>query len=336
MPDRTVIDFTPNKHGDSLISFLTDTRYVVLNGRCNPEFDNFTSISTKGVAVVDYMSVKQESLSQIKQFKVLSMNNVLDEVHALHPDIDLVKPSDHSILLVTLSILGVDEVSGNEKRDDGENEDPGPDSNISNPRQTRFRVKGVKSAFFETPGNARQLIELIDQLIDARHTQEKFDVWYRDFVSVFHSEMCIFYKEISNAPRSKKNARFTKKAWWNEKLTDMAKRTHDAEKTFLYLVKKGLNAKAAKQAFLSNQWLFDKEIKRTKRCWQRAQVLDLESVNDTDPNAFWDFVKNLRRGKRKNIPNEVYEEDGVTVTNDLQEVLNRWERDFGSLLAPPP
>ena len=118
-------------------------------------------------------------------------------------------------------------------------------------------------------------------------------------------------------------------------MTEMAKRTHEAEHTFLNLVKRKQNAKAAKQAFLSNQWLFDKEIKRTKRRWQRAQVLDLEAVNDSDPNAFWDFVKNLRRGKRKEIPKEVYEEDGVTVTDNLQQVLNRWERDFGSLLAPP-
>ena len=35
----------------------------VLNGRITPEFDNFTSISTKGNAVVDYMWVPHDILT---------------------------------------------------------------------------------------------------------------------------------------------------------------------------------------------------------------------------------------------------------------------------------
>ena len=219
---------------------------MVLNGRCNPELDNFTSISTKGVAVVDYMSVKQESLSQIKQFKVLSMNNVLNEVHALHPEIDLVKPSDHSILATTFFTSYEDEAEG-QVQDGDETEESG--DNTGNPRPTRFRVRGVEPDFLKTPGNAQHLIELIDQLLDAKLTQERFDMWYEDFVSVFHSEMRIFYKEISNTPKSKKNACFTKKAWWNEKLREMAKRTHEAECTFLYHVKKKVKCKSCETSF---------------------------------------------------------------------------------------
>ncbi len=43
----------------------------------------------------------------------------------------------------------------------------------------------------------------------------------------------------------------------------------------------------------------------------------------------------MRKSKKSNIPLEVYCEDGETITEDHQDVLNRWARDFGSLLTPP-
>ncbi len=43
----------------------------------------------------------------------------------------------------------------------------------------------------------------------------------------------------------------------------------------------------------------------------------------------------MRKNKKSNIPLEVYCDDGETITEDHQEVLSRWARDFGSLLQPP-
>ena len=64
-------------------------------------------------------------------------------------------------------------------------------------------------------------------------------------------------------------------------------------------------------------------------------MLDLEKANVSDPTAFWEFIQNIRKNKKSEIPNEVYCEDGISTTCDLQDVLNRWVRDFGSLLTPP-
>ena len=57
--------------------------------------------------------------------------------------------------------------------------------------------------------------------------------------------------------------------------------------------------------------------------------------SDTDPQPFWNFVNNVRGGKKSNIPNEVYLDDGETISTDPEQILKRLERDLGSLLAPP-
>ena len=54
---RRVLDNTVNNHGQSFIEFLQESCMCVTNGRITPEFDNMTSVSPKGQAVVDYISV---------------------------------------------------------------------------------------------------------------------------------------------------------------------------------------------------------------------------------------------------------------------------------------
>lgn len=50
---RSKLNTVLNKHGETLLEFLKDSKCCILNGRISPEKDNFTSISTKGKEVVD-------------------------------------------------------------------------------------------------------------------------------------------------------------------------------------------------------------------------------------------------------------------------------------------
>ena len=54
---RHVIDKTINQHGHSFIEFLNEAKMCVLNGRFNETDNNFTSVSTRGKAVVGYICV---------------------------------------------------------------------------------------------------------------------------------------------------------------------------------------------------------------------------------------------------------------------------------------
>ena len=55
LPDRKIIDNVKNSHGDVLLEFLRDTQTCILNGRLTADFDNYTSLSTRGKSVVDYI-----------------------------------------------------------------------------------------------------------------------------------------------------------------------------------------------------------------------------------------------------------------------------------------
>jgi len=51
---RKHIDNIKSGHGEAVIDFVKDSRLAILNGRLNPEKDNFTFVSSRGKSVVDY------------------------------------------------------------------------------------------------------------------------------------------------------------------------------------------------------------------------------------------------------------------------------------------
>ena len=68
MPSRTAIDLGMNRQGEKLLTFVNDMRGCIINGRINPQSDNYTSTAShKGNAVVDYVVVHQHDW-QTKQF----------------------------------------------------------------------------------------------------------------------------------------------------------------------------------------------------------------------------------------------------------------------------
>ena len=55
----TFLNESINQRGYDFIEFLNEAKLCALNGRF-PDGDNFTSISNKGKAVVDFMCAPQE------------------------------------------------------------------------------------------------------------------------------------------------------------------------------------------------------------------------------------------------------------------------------------
>lgn len=73
VPQRVPLDVGINKHGESLIEFLMDSKFCIVNGRICPLKDNYTSVSTKGKAVVDYILVPHDCLQSCISFQVNSI-----------------------------------------------------------------------------------------------------------------------------------------------------------------------------------------------------------------------------------------------------------------------
>ena len=84
IPIRESIDPMKNNHGDSFIEFLMECKMCITNGRITPEHDGFTSISTRGKAVVDYIAISQENISNCLKCEVRNATSLIEELN-LHP-----------------------------------------------------------------------------------------------------------------------------------------------------------------------------------------------------------------------------------------------------------
>ena len=98
--ERVIIDDTPNDHGKLFNDFLLQTKMCIINGRVNPLRDNYTSISHKGKAVVDYFLTEYNTMSNITDFEVITMANALERFHLLGEAEGRV--SEHSIVKTTV------------------------------------------------------------------------------------------------------------------------------------------------------------------------------------------------------------------------------------------
>ena len=61
LPERNVVDFTPNSYGELFCDFLSNINCCILNGR-NFINNDYTFVSTRGSSVVDYCVVPYENL----------------------------------------------------------------------------------------------------------------------------------------------------------------------------------------------------------------------------------------------------------------------------------
>lgn len=73
VPVRRIIDTSISQHGHDMLEFMIKAKFCTLNGRCNRNEDNYTSITTKRKPVVDYICVPHDVLQAVKSFKVLTI-----------------------------------------------------------------------------------------------------------------------------------------------------------------------------------------------------------------------------------------------------------------------
>lgn len=104
VPTRRIIDTSINQHEHDMLEFMIEAKLCTLNGRFNSDDDNYTSISTKGKAIVDYICVPHDVLQTIKTFEVLNINSVVNsgQLHGLIGQ--RARLPDHSVLLTEFTV----------------------------------------------------------------------------------------------------------------------------------------------------------------------------------------------------------------------------------------
>ena len=89
-----------------------------------------------------------------------------------------------------------------------------------------------------------------------------------------------------------------------------------AEHAYLKAKKCGKNFKHLQAVFKTKQATFDKQVRKKKRIFQRERCTQLENINASDPNSFWDYIKILGPKKKSSIPMECYDRDGSVIQDE--------------------
>ena len=73
IPKRKHLDTVINQHGHSLIEFLQESKFCIVNGRVSPENDGYTCSTARGVSVIDYFHVPHDLIGNCNNFHVTSI-----------------------------------------------------------------------------------------------------------------------------------------------------------------------------------------------------------------------------------------------------------------------
>ena len=106
---RNVVDFKTNLYGEILNEYLINSNMCILNGR-NFIKNDFTSVSVKGYAVVDYCLVNHENLSSFQDFDVIRTVDLISRL----PDLSSTAPvsfPDHSVIAWKIDCGSFDDTS---------------------------------------------------------------------------------------------------------------------------------------------------------------------------------------------------------------------------------
>ena len=93
---RDIVDYKTSQYSDVFLDFLLSANLCILNGRTFTKND-FTSISQRGYAVVDYCIVPYEQLDRFSDFSAERATKLISEAVNIN-SFDSFSIPDHSFL----------------------------------------------------------------------------------------------------------------------------------------------------------------------------------------------------------------------------------------------
>ena len=310
IPQRTAIDTTTNQHGNSFIEFLNEAKMCVLKGRFDN--DNFTSVSTRGRAVVDYICVPHENFDQCVSFKIMTSRSVVNDGNLTHLPGERSKVPDHSAIVLEFRT---------------KHEIHSKDNATS--AQKRYKLKSLPNDFMSSNLSKLALQTIITRIEFARETQGEIDAIYENLCDVIVSEMNTSIPVFDSSKKSRKRFKSTK-PFWNNELRDLWNVMHETEKRYLRFHGNTAAKSRLRTDFLIAQRSFDRKLRQTERAYRKSFCNDIEGMTTENPNEFWEKIKRLGPRQSTNIPMEIYGQNGEILT-DENIVLETWKQDFENL-----
>ncbi|CAC5356045.1 unnamed protein product [Mytilus coruscus] len=196
LPERNVVDFTPNSYGDLFCEFLSNINCCILNGR-NFFNNDFTFVSSRGSSVVDYCVVPYEKLSFFQNFEVIRARTLIEE-NAAVGSYDPKHIPDHSLLCWTFVTPGYDvqQTVSDQLTDNG------------TVRPVKYDTRSIPNDWMSDNETISKLNTFITELEESEINQLNLDNKYEDFVKIVHTEMDLkLNKRKTNIYDGKSNKR---------------------------------------------------------------------------------------------------------------------------------
>ena len=178
-----------NNHGESLVEFCNDTKSSIVNGRISPLTDNFTWISTKGIAVVDYFLKRHENLKNVLDFTVLTITNIIESIGVHEAAASPYSITNHSALVMEIVTCDVNvcESMQNSNTSTPMNGHGAPGA--SHTRPPWFKVTVVQNDFLNSEESRNKLLSIIEDIEKSRKTQDDIDRIYDESYDTYIQEM---------------------------------------------------------------------------------------------------------------------------------------------------
>ena len=300
---RDILDFSKNAHGQYFCNFLIDSNCCVLNGRVDPQKNNFTSVSAKGKAVVDYFAVPYTSLQYITGFEIIS-SSCLVNLACKDVGFEFRHVPDHSLLKCSIEVFG------------HENQNK---CNIPNVSSIKFDCGTIPPGFCEDENFLSSLDEKIQKIGSSNSMQNEVNLLYNDFCEIVKNEMLqkLPHRHIVLKFGLDNKRRRHKKPWWNDDLAATWNQVCLAERNWLKTKGNNTCKNELKGIFTRLCKDFDREVQRTKRQYWVQLQNEMVCSLDTNPRDFWKTIgrTGVADNSNKKIHFEVYIEAGSINTD---------------------
>lgn len=326
IPNRVIVDNVRNPRGLCFIDFLKSIHYCILNGRFDPDHDNYTCISHRGKSVVDYMFLPHEQFSLVKFFSVLTVTDLCDKLNIL----PCRSMPDHSILC---SGFTLPYYRNHETHTKNGNKTIG---HITEPPNHRIFLKhncsSIPENFMLSDAVVQEINDIIDRIETTNLNQNNIDQIYDQVCTTYYEEMDSKLKFFDT--RQPKNSKRVLKPWWNEQLSNLFDHYKSAEKAYLKCTYRR-EKQSLFQNFKRKRKLFDREYRKSKRRYQIEEKIGISESETRNPQEFWKKINSLGRSKKKenDIPDQVIKDDG-SISSDKIEKLDKWQSDFTKIYNP--
>ena len=215
---REFKDLTSNQHGSAFIELLLESNCCMLNGRFGESSSDFTSISSKGTAVVDYIAVPINDFSNFVAFEVHSCNEILNKLQLANLQNKRCKTPDHALLICEFTTSAILEI----KTDKFEQE------TVNTPSEKRYSRGRITENFFKLENFTQDIEKLKENISMCDESSESINYIYSNICNLVIDEMDkrLLVKESRLDP--KRN--HVKKPFCTPELNDLFKKVINKER----------------------------------------------------------------------------------------------------------